>query len=92
MPCPSEEKLASLLADAMSTVERDALATHIEACASCLQKLARLTDVSEAATWQRATQPHPCTEAEEDIVRRLKLVRHSLAALPPDPAVTPGAQ
>ncbi len=87
--CPTDEKLTSLLADALSTAERDALATHIERCELCLQKLARLTDISEAATWQCATQLHLCTEAEEDVMRRLKLVRHSLAALPPDPAETP---
>jgi serine/threonine protein kinase len=86
--CPSDEKLAGLLADALSTAERDAVATHIERCDACLQKLARLTDLSEAATWQRATQLHPRIEAEEDVLRRLKLVRRSIAAFPPDPAET----
>ena len=53
-PCPSDEKLAHLLADALSTTERDALAQHVEACASCQGKLARLTEISDAEMWQRA--------------------------------------
>ena len=41
--CPSDEKLTGLLADALSTAERDALARHVEGCASCQEQLARLT-------------------------------------------------
>ena len=57
--CPSDEKLAGLLADALSTAERDALAQHVEGCASCQEKLARLTETSDAETWQRAEHLPP---------------------------------
>ena len=86
--CPSDEKLASLLADALSTTERDALAQHVEECAACLEKLARLTEISDADAWQRATQISASSEAEEEIVRRLKLVRRSMASSTPDSADT----
>ena len=86
--CPSDEKLARLLADALSTTERDALAQHVEACASCQGKLAHLTEISDAEMWQRAEHLPPRSEAEEEIVRRLKLARRSSAPFPPDPADT----
>jgi hypothetical protein len=40
-PCPPDEKLTGLLADALSAAERDALARHVEGCAPCQEKLAR---------------------------------------------------
>lgn len=87
--CPSDEKLARLLADVLSTTERDALAQHVEACASCQGKLAHLTKISDAELWQRAELLPPRSEAEEEIVRRLKRARRSSAPFPPDPASTP---
>lgn len=87
--CPSENTFACLLTDALSTAERDAVAQHVEECALCQQKLARLTEISDTATWQCAMHLPPCSEVEEDVVRRLKLVRRSPAPFPPDPAETP---
>src|SRR5260221_256481 len=84
--CPSDEKLAGLLADALSTAEQEALAQHVEACASCKGKLARLTEISHAEMRQRAVRLPPSSEAEQEIVRRLKLVRRAPAPFPPDPA------
>ena len=86
--CPSEDKFARLLADELSTAERDALAQHVEECALCRQELARLTEISDAATWQHAKHLPPSSKAEEDVVGRLKLVRRSPAPIPPDPAET----
>jgi serine/threonine protein kinase len=86
--CPSDEKLARLLADALSTTERDALAQHVELCALCQGKLAQLTEISDAETWQRAERLPPRSEAEEEIVRRLQLVRRSSASFSPDLADT----
>jgi serine/threonine protein kinase len=86
--CPTDEKLASLLADALSQAECDALADHIERCAACLEKLARLSEGSEADAWHPATQTQPCSDTEEEIVRRLKLLRSSLASSTPNPADT----
>src|SRR4029077_10961766 len=77
--CPSDEKLASLLADALVTAERDALSEHIERCESCQQKLAHLSEDSNAVTWQPAAHPDPHGEAEEEMVERLKLARSLLA-------------
>jgi serine/threonine protein kinase len=84
--CPWDEKLAGLLAGALSTTDRDALAQHVEACASCQGKLAHLTEISDAEMWQRAEHLPPRSGAEEEIVRRLKLARRSSAPSSPDPA------
>lgn len=87
--CPSDEQLAGLLQGALSTPEQDALAEHVEQCEPCRQKLARMTEISDTGTWQRVTHLSACSEAEREIVERLKLARRSLASLPLDPAVTP---
>ncbi len=84
--CPSDETLAGLLADALSTTERDALVPHVEACVRCQEKLAHLTEISDAKTWQRAEHRAPRTEAEDEIMRRLKRARRSSPPFRPDPA------
>src|SRR6516165_10462783 len=78
--CPSDEQFSDLLADALSTVERDTLARHVEGCASCQDKLARLTGTPDTESWRRAEQPAQGSEAEEGVVRRLKQVPPSSAA------------
>src|SRR5678815_423210 len=88
-PCPPDEQLAGLLDDALSTPEQGSLAEHVERCDSCRQKLARMTDIADTGAWQRATHLPPCSEAEKEIVERLKLARRSLASFTVDPAVTP---
>ena len=70
--CPTDEKLAGLLADSLGATERDALARHVEGCASCQDKLGKLTGGPQAGTWQRGRRPPQGSEAEEDVVRRLK--------------------
>ena len=87
--CPSDEKLASLLADRLSAAECDALAAHIEKCASCQAKLARLSESSDANAWRPATQTPPCCEVEEGIIGRLKLARPSMAFSAANPSDTP---
>jgi len=87
--CPSDEKLASLAAETLSAAERDALAIHIDECALCLEKLARLTEIPDSATWQRTISQHAHDESEDAIVRRLKQVRRLLVPMPPDSADTP---
>jgi eukaryotic-like serine/threonine-protein kinase len=89
MLCPSDEQLSGLLDDALSKPEQDALAEHVEKCASCLQKLARMTDVPDTETWQRVTHLPPNIEAEGEIMRRLKLVLRSLTSISFDSSVTP---
>ena len=87
--CPSDEKLATLLADALSAAERDEIADHIGGCASCQEKLARLSESSGADAWRPAAQTQPCCEVEEEIVRRLKLARPSMAFTASIPSDTP---
>jgi eukaryotic-like serine/threonine-protein kinase len=70
--CPSEEKLTGLLAEALSTAERDAVARHVEGCASCQEHLARLSGAPETELWRRAAHPSQSSSAEETMVRRLK--------------------
>jgi serine/threonine protein kinase len=77
--CPSDEQFSDLLADALSTAERDTLARHVEGCASCQDELARLTGTPDTESWRRAEQPAKGSEAEEGVVRRLKQVSPSSA-------------
>ena len=72
IPCPSEEQLADLLADALSAAERDALALHVEGCASCQERLARMTGNSDTETWRRTEVLFGGSDAEEEMMRRLK--------------------
>lgn len=78
--CPSDEILTGLLTDALTTAERDSLARHLEGCASCQDKLARLTGSPDAEMWWRAGHPPQGSEVEDEVVRRLKRVPPSSAA------------
>jgi hypothetical protein len=55
--CPSDAKLTGLLADALSKAERDALAEHVEGCASCQDRLARLTGTPDTKLRRRTGHP-----------------------------------
>ena len=87
--CPPEEKLADMLADALATAERDAVGQHVEELHQCRSKLARLTEVSVAGTWQPAMRLGPSSVAEDEVVRRLKRVRRVSAPFVPDPVDIP---
>src|SRR4051812_10558773 len=87
--CPTDEILARLLDGALSEPEQEAVAEHVEQCASCLQKLDRMTDVPGNEAWQRVAQLPPNSEAESEIVRRLKLAPRSLISGQFDTSVTP---
>ena len=87
--CPSDEKLTGLLADALSTAERDALARHVEGCASCQEQLARLTGTPDSETWRRAEHPPRGSRAEEAMMRRLKRRPSWLAPTDPMQAARP---
>src|SRR5262245_5028196 len=79
MPCPSDEKLAQLLSDALDPTEQDAVAQHIESCAPCQRKLAELSDDYDSEVWPLAGSHSSSNSAEEELVRRLKAVRPSSA-------------
>src|SRR5262249_37630463 len=81
--CPSDEKLTGLLADALSTAERDALAQHVEGCAACQEQLALLTATPDRQMWRRAEHPTRGSRAEDAMMRRLKRRRPRLAAIDP---------
>jgi serine/threonine protein kinase len=72
--CPCDETLARLLGDALTTGELDSLARHVEKCAPCQERLARLTGTPITEMWRRAEHPQQSSEAEEGLVRRLKLL------------------
>src|SRR4051812_41130721 len=88
-PCPSDEKLAGLLADGLSMAEREALARHVEGCAPCQEQLARLTGIPDRETWRRAEHPPRGSGAEEAMMRRLKQMPPWLAATDRMPAGVP---
>jgi serine/threonine protein kinase len=66
--CPADEKLIDLLTDALSLTERDALALHVERCASCLRELARLSGSPDLETRQPALHPLVGSGAEEQMM------------------------
>ena len=70
--CPTDKKLRALLDDVLSSSERDALARHVERCASCQEQLTGLTATPDSKTWRRAEQPSCGSTAEEGMIRRLK--------------------
>src|SRR5262245_5488944 len=70
--CPSDEELTGLLADALSPPDRDALALHVEGCASCQGRLARLTAPCDAQTSRPDVTPPQGDTGEEGVLRRLK--------------------
>src|SRR5438270_11554051 len=90
--CPSAEELTGLLADALSTAGRDALARHVEGCASCQEQLARLTATPDRETWRLAEHPPRGSRAEERMMRRLKQMPSWLAATDPTQAGRPAGQ
>ena len=87
-PCPSDENLARLLADALSATERDAIAMHVERCKSCQEKLTVLSEVPGAELWRRGGQDPPLSESERQIVDRLKRMCRTAAQTPHGPADT----
>lgn len=70
--CPCDEKLTDLLADALDSVERDALARHVEGCASCQDQLAHLAGSSDSATWWCPQESSHGSRAEEALIQRMK--------------------
>ncbi|HTM55455.1 MAG TPA: protein kinase [Pirellulales bacterium] len=86
--CPSDETLAVLLADGLAAPDRDALAEHVEGCAVCQKKLARLSEVSADPAWQRSADLEPLNETEQEIVRRLKRAWRSSPPFRSDPGDT----
>jgi serine/threonine protein kinase len=52
MPCPSAAQLAELLAATLPADDRNALEDHLAGCASCQEKLVRLTDDEEETRWR----------------------------------------
>jgi serine/threonine protein kinase len=78
--CPSDETLTRLLADTLTTAKRDTVARHVEGCAPCQEKLARLAGTPDPERWRRAGHLPQGSEAEEAMVRRLKRVPPSSAA------------
>src|SRR5262249_47036936 len=87
--CPSDEKLTGLLADALSTAERNALARHVDGCASCQEQLALLTGTTDTEMWRRTEHPSQGSIAEEGMMRRLKQMPPWLAPRPQESRARP---
>lgn len=77
--CPSEASLKLLLADSLNTAGRDAIAQHVEGCASCQTKLAHLASTADTKSWHRAEYPPRSSSAEEAMMQRLKGMSSLLA-------------
>src|SRR4051794_21965363 len=76
--CPTVEELTSLLADALDPADQDALAQHVEGCATCQEQLARLTGTPDTGTRRRAGPSPRASGAEDSVMLRLK----QMASLP----------
>ena len=87
--CPSDAKLTGLLADALSKAERDALARHVEGCASCQEQLACLTGTTDTERWRDAEQLPQASRDEEGMMRRLKQMPPWLAPTPEESRTRP---
>src|SRR5690242_7862619 len=87
--CPAHEALAGLLADALTPDERGSLALHVEGCAPCQEKLARLTGSPDTVKWRCAEHPPHGSDAEDGMLRRLKRVPPPSAACRPAQADGP---
>lgn len=85
--CPSDEQVAGLLADTLSSAEGKALAEHMEDCASCRGKLALLTGAIDSVTSKGAEPPPPDPDAEEEMMRRLNRKPPWLASASMEPRI-----
>src|SRR6516164_9018845 len=70
--CPSHNRLTALLDGDLRLAEQDAIARHVEGCASCREQLAHLTAALDSETWRRAEHSPQRSEAEEEMMRCLK--------------------
>ncbi len=86
--CPSDEMFARLLTEALSESESKSLAQHVEECASCQARLARLTQTPDDELGPRFEHDFPGAEAEDEVMRRLKRELGSPARVAPGPADT----
>jgi len=75
--CPTDDELARLLADALSTDVHAALVQHVETCAACQASLARLTEIFNQDSWRRAKTAPQFSDAEEAMLQRWKRLRAS---------------
>ena len=66
--CPFGDKLADLLANALSAPEQDELVEHVEGCPACRERLLELTALPDVTMWQRTESPG--SEDEDDLMRR----------------------
>jgi WD40 repeat protein/serine/threonine protein kinase len=80
-PCPSNQKLAALLADELSMAERGDVAGHVENCISCQKRLAHLTGIPDTESWARAQHPPRGSEKEELVLQRLKRISRSASSV-----------
>jgi serine/threonine protein kinase len=71
--CPSPDVLESLLAERLSGSERDGVETHVEGCAPCQERLARLSAVTFCpAALPVGRRDESDLEPDEDFLRRLR--------------------
>ncbi len=70
--CPSDETMTAMLDDALSASAQDAVAQHVESCAACQDRLARLTMVPDTDIWRQVEDFSGASQDEEELMRRLK--------------------
>jgi WD40 repeat protein len=95
-PCPPREQLERLLHQQLTDAERDALESHVEACAACQQTLEALTGEPDTPPTTHRAPPPPDAQGDPPLVLRLQqaLVRlepsdenlKPTAIAPPQPA------
>jgi serine/threonine protein kinase len=81
--CPADEKLTAMLDGDLNDAEQHAVARHVEGCAACQEQLAHLTAAPDTETWRRAGHAPQASEAEQEMVRRLKQRSPELAPILP---------
>jgi eukaryotic-like serine/threonine-protein kinase len=82
--CPSHDKLRDLLADGLTATESDSIATHVERCSSCQERLAGLAGSPDTDQWRLATHPAHGSKAVARMLKSLKqmpaLLAHTIPA------------
>jgi tRNA A-37 threonylcarbamoyl transferase component Bud32 len=85
--CPSPDVLEGLLAERLSSPERDTVESHVEGCGPCQEQLARLSDRTlRAAAPPPGCRDEPDPEPDEAFLRRLRAVPPSASGRPGPPA------
>jgi len=71
-PCPPADDLERLLAEQLSTAERETVEMHVEGCSTCQDRLDRMSGTPPRAARQQAPNAGQWPEPSAEFLRRLR--------------------